>query len=250
MLRFFRKMRNALIPESRFGRYFFYALGEIVLVGIGILIALQVNNWNENINHVNVANKQLLTLKQNIADDARQIEELDREMDTIIFYSKTLMEQLKTNIPIDNNTQYFIFYLILEHHLIPNKSGLNTFTNEGLMAYINEDIKNMILDYYELIEQINSREQISNAVIQSYYEPYLFDNYSEIFNGEIPFSHFKEVYANDPRIPEKLDKEKLLSDKKLEILIVNRLFQTRKQKELYTQSLELANKIIKQINTN
>jgi len=47
MLHFFRKMRSALIPESRFGRYFFYALGEIVLVVIGILIALQVNNWNQ-----------------------------------------------------------------------------------------------------------------------------------------------------------------------------------------------------------
>lgn len=46
MLHFFRKMRKALIPENRFGRYFFYALGEIVLVVIGILIALQINNWN------------------------------------------------------------------------------------------------------------------------------------------------------------------------------------------------------------
>lgn len=48
MLRFLRKMRNALIPESRFGRYFFYAVGEIVLVAIGILIALKVNNMNES----------------------------------------------------------------------------------------------------------------------------------------------------------------------------------------------------------
>jgi len=36
MLRFFRKMRNALIPENRFGRYFFYALGEILFVVFGI----------------------------------------------------------------------------------------------------------------------------------------------------------------------------------------------------------------------
>ena len=47
MLRFFRKMRQVLIPENRFGRYLFYATGEIVLVVIGILVALQINNWNE-----------------------------------------------------------------------------------------------------------------------------------------------------------------------------------------------------------
>lgn len=46
MLRFFRKMRNSLLAENRFTRYFFYATGEIVLVVIGILIALQLNNWN------------------------------------------------------------------------------------------------------------------------------------------------------------------------------------------------------------
>ena len=40
-------MRKALIPENRFGRYFFHAVGEIVLVMIGILLALQVNTWND-----------------------------------------------------------------------------------------------------------------------------------------------------------------------------------------------------------
>ena len=248
MLRFFRKMRNALIPDSRFGRYFFYALGEIVLVVIGILIALQVNNWNEDRKNLIGAEKQLLTLKQNISDDIKQIVRLDKEMDTLIFYSKILMEQFKTNIPINYNTPYYIFYLILEHHFNPNRSGLNTITNEGLMAYIDEDIKNNILNYYELLEQINSREQISNSIIHTFLEPYLIDNYSEIFNKNNPFPHFKEIYANDPRIPEPLDNEKLLSDKKLENLITNRLYQSRKQKELYTQSLGLANEILTQIN--
>ncbi len=46
MLRFFRKMRSATLAENKFTRYFFYAIGEIVLVVIGILIALQINNWN------------------------------------------------------------------------------------------------------------------------------------------------------------------------------------------------------------
>ena len=47
MIKFFRKIRYDLIKKNKTGKYFKYALGEIVLVVIGILIALQINNWNE-----------------------------------------------------------------------------------------------------------------------------------------------------------------------------------------------------------
>jgi hypothetical protein len=63
MIKFFRKIRQNLLMQNKTGKYFRYALGEIVLVMIGILLALQVNNWNENrkakINEV-VLVKQLL----------------------------------------------------------------------------------------------------------------------------------------------------------------------------------------------
>jgi hypothetical protein len=48
MIKFFRKIRQNLLSEGKTGKYFKYAFGEIVLVVIGILIALQINNWNEN----------------------------------------------------------------------------------------------------------------------------------------------------------------------------------------------------------
>ncbi len=48
MIRFFRNIRQRLLSENKFTRYLIYALGEIILVVIGILIALQINNWNEN----------------------------------------------------------------------------------------------------------------------------------------------------------------------------------------------------------
>lgn len=46
MIKFFRKIRKNLLTENKMSKYFFYAIGEIVLVVIGILIALQINNWN------------------------------------------------------------------------------------------------------------------------------------------------------------------------------------------------------------
>ena len=48
MLRFFYQFRQSLFTENKFSKYILYAVGEIILVVIGILIALQINNWNED----------------------------------------------------------------------------------------------------------------------------------------------------------------------------------------------------------
>ena len=48
MIKFFRKIRQNLLTENKTGKYLKYAIGEIILVVIGILIALQINNWNEH----------------------------------------------------------------------------------------------------------------------------------------------------------------------------------------------------------
>ena len=47
MIKFFRKIRQRLLSENKFSKYLLYAVGEIILVVIGILIALQINNNNE-----------------------------------------------------------------------------------------------------------------------------------------------------------------------------------------------------------
>lgn len=48
MIKRFRNIRHTLLNEGKTSRYLKYAIGEIVLVVIGILIALQINNWNED----------------------------------------------------------------------------------------------------------------------------------------------------------------------------------------------------------
>ena len=46
MIKFFRRIRQQLLTENKLAKYLLYAIGEIILVVIGILIALQINNWN------------------------------------------------------------------------------------------------------------------------------------------------------------------------------------------------------------
>lgn len=63
MIKFFRKIRQKLLSENKFSKYLIYAIGEIVLVVIGILLALQINTWNEERKNQKEAHKILLQLK-------------------------------------------------------------------------------------------------------------------------------------------------------------------------------------------
>ena len=59
MIKFFRSIRKSLLSENKFSRYLLYAIGEIVLVVIGILIALQINSWNEHRKQVKQSDEAL-----------------------------------------------------------------------------------------------------------------------------------------------------------------------------------------------
>ncbi|MBC3847909.1 hypothetical protein H8K90_16050 [Winogradskyella echinorum] len=63
MIKFFRHIRKNLLSEGKTGKYFKYAIGEIVLVVIGILIALQINNFNNNRQEIKIEQEYLLSLQ-------------------------------------------------------------------------------------------------------------------------------------------------------------------------------------------
>jgi len=63
MINFFRHIRQKLLSENRFSKYLLYAIGEIILVVIGILIALQINNWNDLRKEKTIERKYLEALK-------------------------------------------------------------------------------------------------------------------------------------------------------------------------------------------
>mgnify|MGYP000197502378 FL=1 len=69
MIKFFRNIRQTYVFERKTAKYFKYAIGEIVLVMIGILLAMQINNWNENRKHQNEFNNILKTISQDLKRD-------------------------------------------------------------------------------------------------------------------------------------------------------------------------------------
>jgi len=77
MIKFFRKIRQDLLSEGKTAKYLKYAIGEIVLVVIGILIALQINNWNNQ----RLADKQMNAFLLGIIEDLKSdIFQFDRRI--------------------------------------------------------------------------------------------------------------------------------------------------------------------------
>jgi hypothetical protein len=104
MIKFFRKIRYDLMEKNKTGKYFKYAIGEIVLVVIGILIALSINNWNENRNEIIRLNRILDIVKADFVKDTLILR------NKIKFYevkSSQILDVLKNRIspPLDSITE-------------------------------------------------------------------------------------------------------------------------------------------------
>ena len=91
MIKFFRKIRHKLVAENKFSKYLLYAIGEIVLVVIGILIALSINNWNEEIKARKSEKQLLMSLSEDFKTNLANLESsLDEIPGLIEEYSMVL----------------------------------------------------------------------------------------------------------------------------------------------------------------
>ena len=106
MIKFFRQIRFNLMGQNKTGKYLKYAIGEIVLVVIGILIALQINNWNENRkiknkldNIYSIIQKNLKTDITNITHTINYYEEIDINLEAVLTakYSTSFLDSINEN---------------------------------------------------------------------------------------------------------------------------------------------------------
>ncbi|MEM5565536.1 DUF6090 family protein [Psychroserpens sp. AS72] len=110
MIKFFRKIRQKMLTENKFSKYLIYAIGEIILVVIGILIALQVNNLNEQSKkeqlRVNYVNSLLSDLESDIILLENQILTFNTELEKHTSLSKRLSSSDATFDTIRNIARY------------------------------------------------------------------------------------------------------------------------------------------------
>jgi len=104
MIKFFRKIRYNLISENRTGKYIKYALGEILLVMIGILLALQVNNWNEERKGIIKEKSYLNSIYNDLKEDVATIESNRNLLSEHYFMGLEVLEAIenKTETSIDS----------------------------------------------------------------------------------------------------------------------------------------------------
>ena len=108
MIKFLRKIRQKLIDSGSVTKYLLYASGEILLVVIGILIALQVNNWNEERKQDQVELRLLNEIRENLLLSRAEIDEVNELNHTLIESYRSILKHIGQNSP-PNDSLYILF---------------------------------------------------------------------------------------------------------------------------------------------
>ena len=150
MFTLFRGIRKTLFKKGGMRKYLYYALGEILLVMIGILLALQVNNWNQNRLNSKVEVEVLLSIKENLMEDAENLGELEKR------HIKTLLSGLRVfngqSISEDSLNYFITNSTLASRPFIPISSAFNSSSNSGEFNLIkNRKLVQLIQRQYDFV---------------------------------------------------------------------------------------------------
>ena len=167
MIKFFRKIRQNLLSEGKTGKYFKYAIGEIVLVVIGILIALQINNWNENRKN-KIAEADYYC---RILDDFELNDTLIDETTELLSHKIELCKELIldiNNTPNDRSVILNKFVLALRQDVfVPSNIAFEEITSSGQLKLLTDlKLKNRLIQHSTYMNNIiNLLEENRNIII-------------------------------------------------------------------------------------
>ncbi|MGB5203691.1 DUF6090 family protein [Eudoraea sp.] len=149
MIGFFRKIRKKLADDNKPLKYMRYAVGEIVLVVIGILIALSINNWNE-LNKERKSEKIILNeIRDNLKFDLEDFESNIANLQNKATSCKSILKILESNSAYNDSVGFFFYYLKTYPHFSNKSNGYNLLQSKGLDIIQNDSIRKGITDLYE-----------------------------------------------------------------------------------------------------
>lgn len=224
MIKFFRKVRQNMIKENKASKYLLYAIGEIVLVVIGILIALQINNWNELKKEADFEHKVLNEL---ISSLQTNIEHLNRGIEwneDAIVSCNIILEHFKQELAYSDSLDFHFSTSLQWYYPTLNNNAYENLKSYGLHLIKNDSIRTALGSTYEwkYVEQLNTRQEqyFFNTVAPVLTD--LFD--SNEFQGKMRPLDFdglrkSQKYAHILRT--------LASNRKRQILIFNMVLEDR-----------------------
>lgn len=179
MSKIFRKIRQSLLKENKFSQYFLYAVGEIILVVIGILLALQINTWNENQKRKNEEKKLLSALIEDFNENKKRIAEAIRKEEEMIVMSRSLIRAMQTNTnKVDSDSiRYWVAsgakswwraeFVTGTYDAIVNSGKIEIIENDGLKRLLSQftaDIDSGFEDHDESISYLIEMNKISAEI--------------------------------------------------------------------------------------
>ena len=190
MIKLFRKVRQSLLEENKLKKYFKYAVGEIILVVIGILIALQLNNYNSHLKQLELEQEALKNLKIdfdfNRTELQRCIDALKKNReDCIVILQHTgerFTDEFKIDIYLPAATSSELFQ--------PQNGSLMDLMNSGRLGVIrNTQLRNRLSTWLPLLDRLRERENLSvefdNNIIRYVFKHGSWLNADEVEDNEL-----------------------------------------------------------------
>ena len=213
MIKFFRKIRYDLMEKNKTGKYFKYAIGEIVLVVIGILIALSINNWNEGRINNKTLNTYYNRLLIDIENDLKEIGIYqDYYRSSIRPIQKEIIKIQSSSYNTDSLYNNINKWMRFTREFSPNKSTYEDLLSTGNINLISAlELRTLILDLYTvkypdyLFYQTRSNTITTNIRTTNYMDQI---SYLDIFRNDSANWFDPEFESQRPRREHKWLKEK------------------------------------------
>jgi hypothetical protein len=209
MIRFFRSIRQSLLAQGRISRYLTYAIGEIVLVVFGILIALNINLWNTERQERKLEVEILKEIRSNLDFDLREIGDDVALMDSISAGCTRVLAFLDSANAPTEAFGYDVHKLRITPHFDANRSGYELLMANGVGTIRNDSLRKAISALYETRYPYYARyEQERISFVAQNVEPLLLEHTYMINATDRPLMHSSVIapedfpgLKNDDRIP-------------------------------------------------